>query len=193
MCDNVIRSDYYVYALFGVNGLPFYIGKGRKGRWCNHVQRAIAGRSLKDDMIIETISVLGEVPKVKIAQNLTNEKACEIECAFISVLGRIPDGILTNISAGGVATQGMAGRQHTEETRQRMSGSAKGRAMSPEARMKMSQSKAGRKRGARPPEVCAAISAAQKGRKFTDEHKIKLSLARRAVIVNTKGTELSIG
>jgi hypothetical protein len=57
----------------------------------------------------------------------------------------------------------------------------------------MSQAKSGIKRGPRPPEVSAKISAARKGRKMSDEQKMKLSIARRAFIVKTRSVEILIG
>jgi hypothetical protein len=70
------------------------------------------------------------------------------------------------------ANNGMYGRTHTEEAREKISRAATGRTVSEETRQKMSQSQTGKKRTSG-----AAISKALKGRVFTDDHKAKLSKA----------------
>lgn len=44
-----MNKDYYIYVLFRLNGVPFYLGKGRRNRWHYHEQHAIAGGSHKDN------------------------------------------------------------------------------------------------------------------------------------------------
>jgi hypothetical protein len=94
-----MSSDYYVYVLFDAYAIPRYVGKGKGNRWNQHESEK--GNSLKHQFIRQTLSILGEIPKVKIRSGLINYKAYEIEYAFIKALGRYPNGPLYNLTDKG--------------------------------------------------------------------------------------------
>ena len=89
---------------------------------------------------------------------INKDDACSIEKELIKKYGRICDksGILTNISIGGdIASLGVI---FSEEHRNKISESNKGRKISEETRLKM--------------------KLAKSGKKLTEEHKLKLSKVR---------------
>ena len=93
---------FYVYVLFDAAGIPRYIGKGKGNRWSDHGVRPDRNR-MKNAFIRKTIAKLGEVPKVKLRQGLTEADAFAMEIAFIAAIGRRDRraGPLTNMSDGG--------------------------------------------------------------------------------------------
>lgn len=117
-------------------------------------------------MINVTINELGEIPKIKIAENLTQEQASIIEIAWIQALGRHPDGPLTNRTGGG---DGM--RNPSEETRQQMVDSHKGKIHGEEQRQKISAALKGRSVH---PNTAAATRAARLGSHHSDETKERI-------------------
>ncbi len=93
---------YYVYTLFDWQGVPRYVGYGSRNRLDQH-ERESSINWLKDEFIEQTWTMLGEIPKVKIRENLTRAEACVLEIALIAAIGRIDlgTGPLTNMTAGG--------------------------------------------------------------------------------------------
>jgi hypothetical protein len=105
---------FYVYGLFDADGIIRYIGKGKGRRWLLHEKKRPDKRNwAKYEFIIATLAVLGEIPKVKIRENLTEPEAFEIETALINAIGRFPDGPLINRTNGG---DGMSGFKHSPST-----------------------------------------------------------------------------
>jgi hypothetical protein len=108
---------FYVYALFDANGIPRYIGKGKGSRWFNH-QRWIERRNqVKRAFIKRTLGKLGDIPKVKVRQNISEAEAFETEIALIKAIGRQDKGLgpLTNMSDGG--TGGYCGNPLSRKVR----------------------------------------------------------------------------
>jgi hypothetical protein len=93
-----VRSDYYTYILFDPSATPRYVGKGTKNRWNAHDTDESGTNPRKEEFIKETLAILGEIPKIKIAENLTQEEALELESIFIHAIGIYPDGPLTNLT-----------------------------------------------------------------------------------------------
>jgi hypothetical protein len=91
----------YVYVLFDFQGMPRYVGKGTGNRWLQHELRPDNKNSQKNRFIEETTQVLGEVPKVKFRENLTETEAFALEVALIDAIGRHPHGPLCNFRPGG--------------------------------------------------------------------------------------------
>lgn len=161
--DKVKDKSYYVYALFDWKGIPRYIGKGKRGRWNWHETRSDPSNWLKNEIIEQTWLMLGEIPKIKIAEHLSNLEAIQIEIAFIKAIGRFPYGPLVNMTKGG---DGVPGSVHSILARQAISLAQKGVAETPEAREAL-------KRAAQNPMRRAKISAALTGRKQSPEHREK--------------------
>lgn len=91
------RRDFYVYLLSRLDGRPCYVGKGhgdrinRHRRWCvnphlKHIIRAAGG----------------DLPKLKIRENLTEAEAFAFERMLIASIGReAHGGPLVNQTDGG--------------------------------------------------------------------------------------------
>ncbi len=171
-------NDFYVYVLFRWNGTPMYVGKGRRRRIDQHRSPAFHRKSShKDRTIAKTLRILGDLPRVKLREGLSNEESQEIERALISALGRYPNGSLLNGTDGG---DGSAGRVFSvsEETRAKMRASAL--AQPPEviadriARLpKMSAEELAniRRTGPLSAETRSKMSAAHKGKSKSSEHR----------------------
>ena len=97
-----MRTDYYVYILFRETGIPLYVGKGVDDRW-NHAERALR-RSDGSHLHRALISIQKrrhDIPKIKVAEGLTNIDAKKLEILLIAVIGREPTGPLINQTRGG--------------------------------------------------------------------------------------------
>lgn len=148
------KSIYYVYVIFHKNGHPVYVGKG-KGRRAEHHAKFSHSRHLKN-----LYKKYGDLPLVKIRENLSEKEACETEIAFISAIGRrdLGTGPLVNLSNGG---EGLSGHIKSKETREKISKAHKGRVKSPEECRRISAGLKGKKRS---PESCAKQSKTMMGR-----------------------------
>jgi len=155
-------NRFYTYAYLREDRTPYYIGKGQR--------RRIYQRGGKPC----------HVPKDKsrvifLKQNLTEEEAFKHEIYMIDVFGRKCDGgILLNKSVGG---QGTSGVIPSEKTRKLMSEKRKGKIyiiFTQEIKDKISNSKRGKKYSL---ELRKKLSEAHKGKKHTEESKKKLSEA----------------
>lgn len=89
---------FYVYVLFDHAGVPRYVGKGRGQRWLDHEKHPDPNNQLKNKFISETLALLGEVPKVKVHENLLENDAYNFESVLIRAVGRYPVGPLTNLT-----------------------------------------------------------------------------------------------
>lgn len=114
------RSEniFYVYVLFDQFGIPRYVGKGKGRRINDHGKKREAVGPLRGAFIRQTMSALGEIPRVKVRDHLTEDEALSTERAFIAAIGRYPDGPLVNRTSGG---NGLSGYIPTSETRRLMS------------------------------------------------------------------------
>lgn len=103
---------FYIYAYYGKNGLPYYIGKGSRNRaWQTHSNI----RKPKDKSKI-----------VILFSNLSEGQAWDLETKLIEKYGRkdLGNGSLENKSNGG---EGSSGKVFSASTRLAMSESAKQR------------------------------------------------------------------
>lgn len=160
---------YYVYMLFREDGItPFYVGKGKGNRWMQHERWAQRGNAYKDNIICAMKDKGIEVPKKKIAENLTNDEACALEIRLIAEIGRHPNGPLTNLTRGG---DGVV--DHSEEAKASIGKATRerqlGRPLSAEHRAK--------------------VSAALKGKKLSDEHKELLRKAKENYVATDETRE----
>lgn len=186
------KETFYVYALFRPwDGSPFYIGKGRGRRWLDHERlgdrhyNPLMGRVFRK-------AKGAEIPKVKIAENLSERAAFEVEMAFIAALGNInKGGPLVNLTDGGDGSAGrpgaLKGKKFTDQHKQRIRESLLGRRHSEEAKAKMSLAV----RTRRPPasaETRAKMSAAAKNRApISEETRSKLRKTAIAFASTAKG------
>jgi len=160
-------NNYCVYTHSKPNGDVFYVGKGTPAR-----------PSRKDGRNIwwhRTVEKHGSY-KIDIVENmLTNEEAIELEMFLISE-AKDAGWNLCNLTDGG---EGLRGFNHSEESRQKMKISNKGKApkghkLSEEHKAKLSLAKKGKRLSEEHKKI---LSEAQKGRKFTKETRLKISAA----------------
>lgn len=159
------HSDFYVYCYFRPEtGQPCYIGKGRNGRWKQHLTNS---SNIRLKRIIAKNG--GEIPHVKIHVGLTCEQANEYEKALIKAIGRASLGPLVNLTDGGEGNQGWV---PSDETKRKNAESSRKRiAASPELRARLAAV-------LNSPEVRAKIKYVNLGRKASTETRTKMSLAR---------------
>ena len=191
---------YYVYAYIRKDGTPYYIGKG-KGNRAFSTHR----RSNSTDLLPKDKSII-----VFLEKNLSEVGACAIERRMIRWYGRKINGsgILRNISEGGDGnpmpgelnprfgvnlseelrnkiSNSLKGRKHSDESKKKMSDKGKGennvmfgKKHSDETRKKMSDAKKNPSE-----ETRMKLSKARKGYKFSDETKERFK-ARNVIYVS---------
>lgn len=183
------RRDFYVYALFRENGIPFYVGKGSGIRFRQHFWSANLKTKSHKNSIIRGMLAKGIEPIVALlAEGLDAETAYSYEIIWIQALGRLPSGMLTNRTDGGEGSRGFSpetieffrqrasGYRHSEATKVKLSAAAKAR--DPEARKAVGPKISAALKG-RTITWQAKMSASLQGRVFTDEWREKLRIASR--------------
>lgn len=131
---------FYVYVLFRENGWPFYVGMGCGRRWLDHersIRRGVPDGNRRKNAIISNMLAAGwaDIPKIKVAEHLTHAEAVAYEIAWISAIGRFPNGPLVNLTDGGDGTPGV---DPSAETREKLSQAGRGRPKSSEHRANIS-------------------------------------------------------
>lgn len=153
------KRESYVYVVFRLDGEPCYVGKGKRGRWKQHITK-----SHNSHLQRIFAKAGGDLPIVKVREGLTDADACETEIALIAAIGRVKNGgPLVNFTDGG---EGSSGLVQSKETVAKRVAKLRGKKHSPE-----SYARAGR-----------AVSVALKGRsgaKWSEERKL-LASARLA-------------
>ena len=96
---NIPKDKFYVYALFDLNGFPFYIGKGKNQRVNNHVKPCLLKEhSHKNHKISKILEEQGYVHREILMFCDSEESAYESEEFLISSYGlRNDGGCLTNV------------------------------------------------------------------------------------------------
>lgn len=153
-----MERAYYVYVLFRPwNGHPFYIGKGKGRRWLDHERDTRRPNKHVAAIIAKARARGSDIPKVKIREGLTEAEAFAIERAFISAIGRAPNGPLANATDGG---DGSAGHRVRAGIAARSGERMKAQWRDPVWRAKT---------------IAHAQSRRYPGRKLSDEHRKKIS------------------
>lgn len=164
-------TKFYVYVLFRLSGEPCYVGKGCGKRF------SLNGRHNKELKKIVAESG-GQIPKVKVRENLGEEEAFECERALIAAIGRGKNGPLVNRSDGG---EGPSGYRHTDEARRKISEAHRGKKLRlgskmPEHQMEILRSaNTGRKKT---PEEIEKLRASHTGLKMSEEARQKMREAK---------------
>jgi len=184
-----LENRFYCYVLFDWLGVPRYVGKGVNNRWLAHEKESDPSNQAKNEFIEQTWVMLGEVPKIKIHENLTDAEACLTEIALISAIGRQDkeSGPLVNLTDGG---DGTSGRPTSLLTRAIISKKARGRKITEETRAKLRVGRSGRRPflGHTHTEETRARMRATRlgkprptllGRKYSPEHRAKIGDAQR--------------
>lgn len=176
----MVGPIFYVYVLFRLNGIPFYVDLGKRGRWLQHEQSAKRNRSHKDRIVLGIQRLGRDVPKVKIAESLTREQAIVIERAFIAAIGRQPNGPLVNLTAGGDGLLDCA-----ESTRAKMSENSRRRLQTPEGRAKRV---AAQIRLWQDPEYRARMTAAHSHPRgpHSEEHRRRIGESHKGKVISAE-------
>ncbi len=167
-------NKFYVYMYMDQDNVPFYIGKGKGGRYYP--------KKHKHGHTYDKIKSIG-VDNVKVHflhKNLTEEDAFKWEVYWIKYLGRrdLGTGQLTNHTDGGEGGSHPAwnkGKKSSEETKQKISIAKKGTKLSDRTKQKMSEAQKGKKNSV---EHNQRISEARKGIKHTEEACQKMSKSK---------------
>lgn len=168
------RPGHYTYQNF-VTFLyePFYVGKGCKNRYRQHVTDAKTGKLKKHHRINKIIdSGYNPIDYVVMVQTNVYEITAKCkECLVIHLLGRedTDDGPLLNRTIGG---DGSCGYKHTDDFKQSVSIRHTGKVISSETRQKMSDCHKGKQLSG---ETKQKLSIANKGKILTDETRQKIS------------------
>jgi hypothetical protein len=150
-------KKYYTYAYLREDRTPYYIGKGQKNRAYRKDRKRI--KRPKDDNRILILK-----------KNLTEEEAFKHEIYMIGIFGRkdLGTGILLNMTNGGEGTSGFK-MFFSEEHKQKLKNSAKGREVKQETREKLREK--------------------FKNRKFSPETREKMSRAKKGVPKSKESNE----
>lgn len=163
--------QFYVYELRDHTGLVFYVGKGRGRRMRLHGADAKRGYDQRVHRKIRKLWENGhDFEAVKIFETNFNCVALAREIELIAFYGREN---LTNLTDGG---EGTTGRKHSEESKELIAATKRGKKQTPEhiQAMKEGLARAIAKRKEpcpRSAEWKRKQSLAQKGRMLSEEHR----------------------
>lgn len=184
MADSLLQ---YVYVIYRKSGTPCYVGKGKGQRL--YAQR----RRSHNSYLRRILAVEGLLATTfKVAENLSNPLACELERFLIAEIGRKDQGRgpLVNFTDGG---EGNLGWKPSLETRRRMSvGSGRARRGKKRGPMSLAQREAigNAKRGKKiAPEAAAARGRAQRGIPKSPEWRALMARKKREYWAGVKAAD----
>ena len=157
-------NNFYVYQLrLSGEKDPFYIGKGKDKRSMGHFKpHSLKHANHKNHVIKKALRDGVEVLSEIIHRDLSESDAYAKEFELIAFYGRHNfGGLLTNVTEGGVGGNGLYIR--TQETREKIAASKRGKKPSEETRTKMSESHKRR--------YAEGAVGANAGRKLSEEWK----------------------
>ncbi len=129
------ERKFYVYIFFNANGRPLYVGRGHGSRWTHHLRMSEKSKKHSNAYLRRAmVAADGNLPCVKIQENLTNTEANDVEVALIKAIGRGRLGPLVNLTDGG---EGWVGLVKTEEHKKAIGLAHKGRKLTAEQRQAM--------------------------------------------------------
>lgn len=173
------KPGEYNFKNFNFKFEPFYVGKGKGNRLIQHLYNFDKESNLeKKNKIKSIIKKTGTNPIIlKIFENLTNDHANLYEIELIELIGRKDKktGSLLNKTDGGDGGDTSKYRKYknlSEETKKRISEKKKNTKLNPHSE-----------------DTKRKISDSNKGRKFSKEHKLKLSIARKKRIIKKETRE----
>lgn len=183
---------YYVYCYKDPETMiPFYVGKGKwdNKRHLDHLRYVQLGRSSDNhmkDMKIKSILDRGLIPSIEIIQkDLDEESAYKLEEDLIVKYGRRIDesGILMNILTD-IRPPSQKGKKKSNEHKQRLSESHKGKTVSKESIEKQKTTKL---------ERYGRFISGMEGKRHTETTKLKISKSKQGLpsdpIANQKRSE----
>jgi hypothetical protein len=163
---------FYVYLWLRANGIPYYVGKGKKRR-AFQIHDNIRPPATKDRILVE--------------YHNTEQDAYAAEKFLISFYGRLDlgTGCLRNLTDGGDGPIGRKGKPHSEEWKKDISEKMRGRKFSSEHRAKISAAKTGLKQSE---EHRQHNREARLGKKHSAETRVKFfsRKTRRPLSVNER-------
>jgi len=168
-------NNFYVYRYSDQNDIPFYIGKGSGRRFC------VSSRSLSRQPFLKNkIEKIG-IDNVKVCflhENLIEAEAFALEISYIKQYGRrdLGEGTLCNLTNGG---EGSSGWKCSMKTRQKMSESKKGENHPMYDKTGKGTPMYGKHHSNK---TKKKMSEVKKGKKFSKEHRQKLSEAHKGRI-----------
>lgn len=176
------RGMFYVYVLSRPDGVPFYVGFGKRKRIFQHEQQAKAGeRGHKCNVIRKILNAGGVVGKLIEGFHGTRDEAAAAETALIAKIGRRDLGLgpLVNLTAGGDGA-----RDPSPEARARRADEMREYWKNPESRRRVSESLnrfwAGNSE--RRAEVCAWLHSPEARRKSAEARRgVKRGPAKKKV------------
>ena len=199
MMSTSSSAEFYCYVLldqrkqgkFSYSGLdvcflyePFYVGKGSKNRVVKHFKenRKFCANEMKWSKIKAIQNTLHEDPfYIMLEDGMKEEAALAMEIVVIDGIGRknIGMGPLLNMEAGGANPPKF--NDFDEDKKERIRQKFREKKQSPETRQKRADSNRGKKRTNEFRQQLSAMRMGSGnpmfGKKFTDEHKQKMSQA----------------
>lgn len=136
-----MENIYYVYEWIRLDtNEPFYVGKGHGDRW-----KHLHSRNKWFNNIVNKVPVAVNILHDNLAEHMANDLECYYIWQYRDVIGYD----LCNIADGGEGhgllgeLNGMYGKNHTEETKKKISKINKGRRLSEETKKKISEAISG--------------------------------------------------